>query len=364
MDRGRGIGALWCSDAGRAVGDIPGDGRDLRLHSRGVGAAPAFLFGWAELILIRAAALGAISTTFAEYLMRALGYDPHVAPYSSWVHGIAAAAIALTSALNYRGVRLGTLLQNGTTLIKCAGLLGLITLAFVVRAPQSGVQYATSVGHAGPVGVIPFGAALVSVLWVYDGWADVSFMAGEVRDPVRNLPRVLVIGNVCGHRDLRPREPGVYERLTGRDDPTLQARRGRCGGAAHRSRSASWPSGVIVVISTFGTLNGSMLTGPRVLWAVANDGLLFKRLAGVHPRYQTPHVAIVVAALLGIVFVSLRTFEQLADTFVIAILPFYALGVAAIFPLRRRGSRTTHISHARLPGDASALHHRDAAFVD
>ncbi|HEV2641811.1 MAG TPA: hypothetical protein VGT98_03855, partial [Candidatus Elarobacter sp.] len=83
---------------------------------------------------------------------------------------------------------------------------------------------------------------------------------------------------------------------------------------------------------------GSMLTGPRILWAMANDGLLFPRLARVHPRYQTPSTAIMVATVLGVVFVMLRTFEQLADTFVTAIIPFYALGVAAVFPLRRRAA--------------------------
>ena len=92
------------------------------------------------------------------------------------------------------------------------------------------------------------------------------------------------------------------------------------------------------MLSTLGTLNGSMLTGPRVLWAMAHDGLLFKRLASVHPRYETPHVAIVVASVLGMVFVSLRTFEQLADIFVTAIIPFYALAVASVFSLRRRAA--------------------------
>ena len=92
-----------------------------------------------------------------------------------------------------------------------------------------------------------------------------------------------------------------------------------------------------VMLSTLGTLNGSVLTNPRVFFAMAADGLLFRKIAAVHPTYQTPYVAIILAAILGIVFVMMQTFEQLADTFVTAILPFYALGVASIFVFRRRG---------------------------
>ena len=91
-----------------------------------------------------------------------------------------------------------------------------------------------------------------------------------------------------------------------------------------------------VMLSTFGTLNGSILTSPRIWFAMAEDGLLFRRVASVHPRFQTPYVAISIAAALGAGFVLLRTFEQLADTFVTAIIPFYALGVASIYVFRRR----------------------------
>jgi amino acid transporter len=90
------------------------------------------------------------------------------------------------------------------------------------------------------------------------------------------------------------------------------------------------------MLSTFGTLNGSLLTAPRIFFAMADDGLFFRPVARVHPRFETPYVAIALTAALGIVFVLLRTFEQLADAFVTAIVPFYALGVASIFVLRKR----------------------------
>lgn len=105
--------------------------------------------------------------------------------------------------------------------------------------------------------------------------------------------------------------------------------------------------GVTVVLSTFGTLNGSLLTAPRVFFAMAGDGLLFRPIAAVHPRFQTPYLAIALSAGLGVAFVLLRTFEQLADTFITAIVPFYALAVAAVFPLRRRAEYSPRY---RVPG--------------
>src|SRR6266571_2947574 len=151
---------------------------------------PAPLFGWTELVLIRASALGAISTPFAEYLLRSIGRDPALPENAGLVHYVAAAAIAVTAALNYYGVRWSALVLNLTTGAKYGALLLLVLLAFLVgRGDWS--HYTTA---AGPLTPGLFGLALVSVLWAYDGWGDLSFVGGEVRDPERNLPRALVLG--------------------------------------------------------------------------------------------------------------------------------------------------------------------------
>ena len=160
----------------------------------GWGALPAFLFGWAELVIIRAAALGAISTTFAEYLLRVSGHDPRIAPYDSIVHYIAAIAIAAVGTLNYIGVKWGTIFQNIVSILKCAGLLA-IELVALGALPHTGGHF-TPIAPPGSFGFVPFALALTSVLWVYDGWADVSFVGGEVKDPERNLPRVLILGTL------------------------------------------------------------------------------------------------------------------------------------------------------------------------
>jgi amino acid transporter len=298
------------------------------------GRLPAFLFGWAELLLIRAAALGAISTTFSEYFIRVLGYDPRVAPYSSYVHYVAAGAILLLAAFNYVGMKWGSLVQNLTTLAKTGAILLLIVLALALGLPETGGHF-TPAAPAGSFTFARFGLALVSVLWVYDGWADVSFVAGEVKDPERNLPRVLIYGTLTiivlyllaniAYLSVLSVEEIRHSRLV----------------AADAADKLVGPIGVAfvsvaVMISTFGTLNGSVMTGARILFAMAADGLLFKPVATVHKKFQTPSVAIGLEAGLGVLFVLLGTFEQLADAFVTAIVPFYALAVGSVFILRRR----------------------------
>jgi basic amino acid/polyamine antiporter, APA family len=298
------------------------------------GRLPAFLFGWAELLIIRAAALGAISTTFSEYFLRVLGYDPRVAPYGSYVHYLAAMAILLLAAFNYIGMKWGSLVQNVTTLAKTGALLVIIVLALAIGLPQTGGHF-TPAAPEGSFTFARFGLALVSVLWVYDGWADVSFVAGEVRDPERNLPRVLIYGTLTiialyllanlAYLAVLPLEEIRHSKLV----------------AADAADKLVGPIGVAfvsvaVMVSAFGTLNGSVMTGARILFAMAADGLLFKPVATVHKRFQTPSVAIGLEAGLGVLFVLVGTFEQLADTFVTAIVPFYALAVGAVFVLRRR----------------------------
>src|SRR5438874_2572930 len=156
----------------------------------GFGRLPAFLFGWSELLLIRASALGAIATPFAEYLLRSLGLDPTRPPYDAAVHWVAAVAIVLTATLNYVGVRWSALILNFTTAAKYGALALLVLLAFGVGQGSFG-HFAEA---GGPVQGGLFGLALVSVMWAYDGWGDLSFVGGEVKDPERSLPRALIVG--------------------------------------------------------------------------------------------------------------------------------------------------------------------------
>ena len=310
---------------------FPRSGGVLVFLKEGFGRLPAFLFGWTNLVIVRASALGAISTVFAEYLLRSLGFNPDLPGNSDAVHYVAAVAIALNAWFSYAGVKWSSVVINLTTGAKYAALALLVVFAFVAGHGDFG-HYVEPGGslHAGL-----FGLALVSVLWAYDGWADLAFVSGEVRDPQRNLPLGLILGTVAvvaiylaanaAYLYLMPIAQVAASPLVAAD--AAQAIVGRMGVGL---------VAVVVMVSTFGTLAGSMFTGPRIFYAMSEEGLFFRSVGRVHSTRRTPYTAIVLTAALGIAFVLLRSFEQLADAFVLGMWPFYALAGAAVFTLRRR----------------------------
>jgi amino acid transporter len=295
----------------------------------GWGRLAAFLFGWSELVLIRASATGAIASVFSEYLQRSLGYTP----VPTRTNIIAATAIVFSAVVNIRGARVGAAVTTASTVAKFGALGCLTLLAFLFGGPDASLANLTA--SAAPVQPGLFGLALISVLYAYDGFADLAFAAGEVKDPQRTLPRAIIGGTLAiiaiylaanlAYVYMNPIERLAQSPLIAAD--TMQAIAGRVGVAF---------VSVVVAVSTFGALIGIMLTAPRVFFAMADEGVFFKALARVHPRYHTPYAAISLAALLGIAFVLTRTFEQLADTFVLSIWPFYGLAVAGLYRLRRR----------------------------
>jgi APA family basic amino acid/polyamine antiporter len=296
----------------------------------GWGRLAGFLFGWSELVLIRASASGAIATVFSEYALRALGYEP--AAHEAITGYLAAAAIVFGALLNIRGVQLGALFAGLSTIAKVGALLLIIGVAFIFGA-DTGPSNFTAIGGTVEPGL--FGLALISVLWAYDGFADLSFASGEVKDPQRTLPRAILIGTTAivaiylavnaAYLYITPVAGMAGSRLIAAD--TMEAVVGDIGRTA---------VAVAVAVSALGALIGTMLVAPRVFFAMADDRLFFKTVAKVHPRYQTPYVAIGLAAVLGVAFVLTRSFEQLADTFVLSIWPFYAVAVAGLYRLRRR----------------------------
>ncbi|MEK7240001.1 MAG: amino acid permease [Gemmatimonadota bacterium] len=324
-------GALTLAEVASA---LPQTGGVYVFVRDGWGRLPAFLLGWGQLVMIRAASLGAIAITFSEYLHRVIGIDPVAPEHMMQVRVGAAVAILLTGTFNILGVRLGSAVTNLTTVAKYGGLLFIILVAFTIGWPRTG-GYFTPAVPAGSITTTAFGLALVSTLWAFDGWADLSYAAGEVKDPQRTLPRALIGGTLMviaiyllanvAYLAVMPIEEIRTSKLVAAD--VAQRLIGPWGVAF---------VAVTVMLSTFGTLNASLFTTPRIFFAMANDKLFFPAVARVHPKYLTPWVAIALTAGLGALFVLTRTFEQLADAFVTAFLPFYALAVAAIFRLRGR----------------------------
>jgi amino acid transporter len=314
------------------AGALPQTGGLYVYLREGWGRLWGFLFGWAELVLIRASAVGAISSVFGEYLLRSLGFDPMTIPTVADL--LSGCAIVVAALVNIVGVHWGALIVGMSTIAKFGALSLMVLAAFLLGGPAGATfDNFASVG-TGVVEPGLFGLALISVLWAYDGFADLSFASGEVKDPQRNLPRALILGTLAliaiylltnaAYLYVSPVDRVAASPLIAAD--TMLALFGQAGVAL---------ISIVVMISSFGSLNGTMLASPRIFFAVADDGLFFEPIARVHPRFRTPHVAIGLAAILGVSFVLLQTFEQLADTFVLTIWPFYGLAVAAIYRLRR-----------------------------
>jgi amino acid transporter len=292
------------------------------------GAPVGFLFGWTELVLIRASATGAVALTCSTYLCRAVGFPEN----DTATTAMAGLLIVSAAAVNIRGVRIGAAVTSAATIAKLGALVLLVGTAAVL-----GHYSAASLDHFAPRGSVAptaLGLGLISVLWAYDGFADVAFAAGEVQNPQRTLPRAIVGGTLVvlfiyaaaniAYVYVMPIDRLARSSLVAADVAT--ALFGHTGGTFIAAA---------VAISTYGSLIGISLAAPRVFFAMSEDRLLFPALARIHPRYETPYVAIALSAALGVLFVLTRSFEQLADTFVISIWPFYGLAVAGIYKLRR-----------------------------
>lgn len=306
----------------------------------GFGALPAFLFGWAEITVIRAAAVGAIATTFADYFIRVT----HLVPEDQ-ARYIAAIAIVAMGAVNIIGVKWGTFTINLTTLAKFGGLVFIVIIALALGLPRTGGHFTPAMPE-GSFTMSAFGLALVSVLWAYDGWGDLSYVGGEVKDPQKNLPRALIIGTIL-IITIYLLANLAYLAVLSVDEIRRSPLVAADVAAKVLGRGGEAFVAITVMLSTFGALTASLFASPRIFFAMAADGLFFKSVAKVHPKFHTPHIAIGINVVLAVVFVLIRTFDQLADAFVTAIIPFYAIAVAAMFVLRKRAD---YLPTFRTPG--------------
>jgi amino acid transporter len=319
------FGALTIAEL---AGALPRSGGIFAYLFESFGPLPAFVFGWTELAVIRASALGATSTIFAEYL----GY--FVPLTGAQVRYVAAAAIIVIGLINYTGVQRAALVMTYATTAKYVAALALGALAFT--ASSGGASHFTPAWGSG-LHLSLLATALISAMWTYDGWADLSFMGGEVKNPQRTLPLALILGTLCvmlvylviniGFMYLLPLPEMARSKLIA---ATAAEHIPIFGGSGAAIIAA------VVMVSTLSGLNGSMMTGPRIFFAMADRGLFFRAVARVSPRFQSPSVAIWLSTTLGVAYVLENDFAQLADKFILGIWPFYALAVAGVFVLRRK----------------------------
>lgn len=334
-------GALTYSELAAA---FPRSGGVYVFVRESFGRLPAFLFVWAELWVIRPGAFGAIGITASAYTLRTVGADPAaiaatIGPVEIRAEQLLGAGyILLVGVVNFFGIHRGAVLQNLSTAFKVGALAALVVVGFALGTPSVDMPDGGIFAQRASVGMSAFLLAMVAILWAYDGWADLAFVGGEVLRPQKTLPRALLIGTATVVV-LYLAANLVYLYLI-----PIEEMKGAELVAADVARVSIGSAGVVVVsaaiaVSTFGTLNGSMMTAPRIFFAAAEDGLIPETIARVDPKNHAPTAAVVLMTVMGIIFILIRTFTALADQFIIGIWPFYALAVAGVFVLRRTRPR-------------------------
>src|SRR5207249_482210 len=267
------------------------------------------------------------------YTLRTLGHDPativaSLGPLDIRAEQLLGAGyIVLVGTVNFFGIHRGAVLQNLSTIFKVGALAALILVGFALGSQSADLPAGGIFAQRAAVGLSPFLLAMVAILWAYDGWADLAFVAGEVREPQQTLPRALLIGT-ASVVVLYLGANLVYLHLI-----PMQGMKQADLVAADVARLLVGPAGVVAIsaviaVSTFGTLNGSMMTAPRIFFAAAEDRVLPQAIARIDPRTSSPTAAVLLMIGMGVIFILVRTFNDLAEQFIIGIWPFYALAVA------------------------------------
>src|SRR5689334_7667513 len=294
------------------------------------GPLPAFLYGWALLLVIATGAIAAVAVTFASYALALVGLSPRLtAP-------VAVRAIVLLTGVNSLGVKPAAITQNVFTVLKLGALAALIAvgLSFTTSAAlYRPLPTSTAPGLWGAV--VSLGTALVPILFTYGGWQQTNFIAEEIIEPERNLPRALVLGVVvvvavyllANLAYLRVLGPGG---LAASSAPAAAVMRAVLGPVGSTIIAAG------IAVSTFGFLNLVILVTPRVFLAMAADGVFFPALARLHPEYRTPTAALLLQAVWAIVLTLSGTFGQLVSYVAFGDWIFFGLTVAGLFVYRTR----------------------------
>ena len=293
------------------------------------GRFAAFLQGWSILAIIATGALAVVADFFAANLLALVA--PETALDRRW---IATGVLALLTALNVRGVRWGALATNVFSLGKLAALALLIAAGLFfggTPAPPLPDADANALGTGGLAG---FALALVPILFTYGGWQNATFVAAEVREPQRTVPRAMLLGTLIviavyvgvNLAYLRVLEPAAMAA-----DPLFASRAAELSLGAGGGRIVR----VGIALSTFGFCAAALLANARVAQAMSADGALLRPLAAIHPRWGTPHVAVMVMGAWSIFLVWYAGTGQLVDSIVFADALFFALCAAAVLRLRR-----------------------------
>lgn len=289
----------------------------------------AFLHGWSLLLIIQSGATAAVAVAFAQYVARLVHLsDALVVP-------LAVSILLGLAAFHALGIKPGAVLINVITFGKTLAIAVLVIGAFILTR-GSGINFNPMIpqGLQGFGLVSAFFAGLVPTMFSYGGWQNLNFVSEEVRDPLRNLPRAILIGVLCVIAVYVGANFAYVHVLSA---PVLEATKTPAADVAARllgERGAQAIS-LLIVISTFGFMNLAMLSAPRVYYAMAADGLFFKSVARISPRFKVPAVAILLQGVLASAFALSNTYAKLLGYAVFADWVFFALAAASLIVFRR-----------------------------
>lgn len=334
---------------------IPETGGQYVYFERMYGPFFAFLYGWAIFAIIQCGSIAAVAYLFAEYAGRLMPLPELSAATAAWtIHlpfigditpfaeigtkGLAAALIILLTIVNYIGVRFGGLVQNIFTIAKLAAMALLVIGAFLPTTGGSAANFTTASATVHLSGLALFAAiaaALQGAFWAYDGWNKLTYIAGEVKQPQRNIPRALLWGmltvtaiyvlmNVAYLHVLPVDELAKSKKFFGFD----VAEKIFAGGG-------NWIA-ALVMLSTFGTANAIIMASARVYFSMARMNVFPRFIGRVHPRFHTPGAALVVQGIWSVTLLCSGTFDTLTDTLIFVTWIFYAAGAYGVFVLRRK----------------------------
>lgn len=340
-------GALTYAELGAAMPEAGGQYVYLR---EAYGPMAGFLFGWISFLVYMTGGIAGLALAFAEYFgyffpslstnkiifSSVINLFNHPITYSlSAGQLVGVGVIIFLSIFNYIGVGFGKIIQNLFTILKIGTIVAIIVLGFSIGKGTAVNLSLNPTGMGFGQLIVGFGIALVAISWAFDGWNNVNFIAGEIKNAKRNLPLALILGTL-GITALYILTNYIYLYALPINDMIGVVRIAEKATSYLFGTSTGAIISAAVIISTFGALNGSILTGPRIYYAMAKDNLFFHRVSRVNPRFRTPGFAILIQAIWAGILTLVGTFEQIFTFAMFVSIIFWIAASTSVFTLRKK----------------------------
>jgi APA family basic amino acid/polyamine antiporter len=337
------VGAVLCLFGGLTLAELgammPDAGGQYIYLREAYGKPAAFLYGWTTFLVLQTGGIAALAVGFAEYLsyfMPALGLNKIIIGPFSYGQLVAVISILILTMINYYGVKTGSTVQNFFTILKLVAILVLVVAGFFFAGSDKQVldQSGSMELPAGMALFSAIGVAFIAVLWTFDGWYAVNTVASEIKNPGRNIPWSLITGlSLIGIVYLLINM--FYISVLPIPEMAGVVRIGEEATTAAFGRNAGAFMNGLIVISILGCLSATILFGPRVYYAMADDGIFFRSFARVHPRYHTPGNAIIWQGIWSSLLCLTGTYEELFTYVTFTVVVFFIAATLAIFRLRK-----------------------------